>query len=266
MIRILLAMILLGPAVNCAAASSACSYAQRLACERMARLVAERAQAMSNTFGDLTAIMPAQIEVRFTKRSKEERRRAIRAEYDPQQRTLFLPRRLTNETLPAAGQALDYWAFHEDEQLRDQFPVVGDVDAALWSVYLQEAARRSGLSWPHGDCESPDSAQRLPCEMVANGVLEYVNQVHPRVFNTNRLDMIWPEDYQAFTNRLWRSDDRSVADVKRYGGLLLLRPLVVKFGVPWALAYVAQNPFRVEDNNMQLSAHRFLERALQIGL
>jgi hypothetical protein len=52
--------------------------------------------------------------------------------------------------------------------------------------------------------------------------------------------------------------------VQRYGGILLIGPLIDQFGVPKALAYIAQTPFHVEDNNMRLSAQRYQERARKV--
>ena len=49
--------------------------------------------------------------------------------------------------------------------------------------------------------------------------------------------------------------------MQRYGGLLLVRPLIGEFGVPRTLAYLAQTPFRIEDNNVRASAQRYQDRA-----
>jgi hypothetical protein len=51
--------------------------------------------------------------------------------------------------------------------------------------------------------------------------------------------------------------------VQRYGGILLIGPLIDQFGVPRALAYIAQTPFLIEDNNLRLSAQRYQEKARQ---
>ena len=42
---------------------------------------------------------------------------------------------------------------------------------------------------------------------------------------------------------------------------MLLRPLFSEFGVGNALAYVAQTPFVLENDNMRASAQRYQERA-----
>jgi hypothetical protein len=210
----------------------------RIECERITRLVEDRMQAITTSFGDLAPIMPQDIEIRFMRTGTDAYKRYEgQPTYDPEQHALFLPYALTKETLPELRPATDeYWPFYADAEAHEDFQIVHRIDAALWNVYLQEAARRSGLPWPHPDCKSPDSARRLPCEMVANAALEYVNRGQPRIFNANRVELLWPEDYARFTERLWRTDDRAARDVMRYGGLLLLRPLVKKFGVPRTLA------------------------------
>ena len=39
------------------------------------------------------------------------------------------------------------------------------------------------------------------------------------------------------------------------------RPLIGEFGVPRALAYLAQTPFQIEENNLRVSAQRYQDRA-----
>ena len=146
---------------------------------------------------------------------------------------------------------------------RSAFPVVETVDQLIWTAYLQEAAKSRGLSWPHKDCDSHDLGQRLPCEMLVEGVNEHLKEVRTPIFNANRLDMIWPENFAAFRRGLWDDGDRTYLDVQRFGGILLIRPLINEFGVPRALAYIAQTPFQIEDNNLRLSAQRYQERARQ---
>jgi hypothetical protein len=81
------------------------------------------------------------------------------------------------------------------------------------------------------------------------------------MFNENRIDRVWPEDFAGFVERNWRRGESEYRDVQRYGGLLLVRPLIGEFGVPRALAYLAQTPFRIEDNNLRVSAQRYQDRA-----
>ncbi|MET0987760.1 MAG: hypothetical protein ABW034_20375 [Steroidobacteraceae bacterium] len=64
-----------------------------------------------------------------------------------------------------------------------------------------------------------------------------------QLFNENRLDLIWPEDFTEFQRTVWLQDPQ-YADVRRYGGILLVKPLIAQFGVPRALAYVAQTPLK----------------------
>ena len=49
--------------------------------------------------------------------------------------------------------------------------------------------------------------------------------------------------------------------MQRYGGIMLIKPLIEEFGVPRTLAYIAQTPFRVEDNNLREAAVHYQERA-----
>jgi hypothetical protein len=62
---------------------------------------------------------------------------------------------------------------------------------------------------------------------------------------------------------VWRTDQEYL-DVQRYGGIMLIKPLIEEFGVPRTLAYVAQTPFRVEDNNMRAAAQRYQEHAREV--
>jgi len=73
--------------------------------------------------------------------------------------------------------------------------------------------------------------------------------------------MIWPEDFAGFLRRVWQREDPEYIDVQRYGGILLVEPLINEFGVPRALTYLARTPFRIEDNNVHSSALRYQERA-----
>jgi hypothetical protein len=51
-------------------------------------------------------------------------------------------------------------------------------------------------------------------------------------------DRIWPKDFAAFCKRVWRTD-AEYRDVQRYGGILLIGPLIGEFGVRRTLAYLA---------------------------
>ena len=156
-----------------------------------------------------------------------------------------------------------YWPYYQNPKYRELFPIIEAIDNALWGAYLQEIAQTHGQSWPHKGCGSIDLSARLPCEMLIAGIAAQLTDRRELVFNTNRLDLIWPEDSARFRQRSWHPGEREYLDVQRYGGILLLRPLFSEFGVPKALAYVAQTPFRVEDDNMRVSALRYQERARQ---
>jgi hypothetical protein len=96
--------------------------------------------------------------------------------------------------------------------------------------------------------------------MLVEGIAEHLTEMRGPIFNSNRLDRIWPENFSEFCKRVWRTDQEYL-EVQRYGGILLVRPLVDEFGVPRALAYIAQTPFKVEDDNLRASAMRYQETA-----
>jgi hypothetical protein len=81
------------------------------------------------------------------------------------------------------------------------------------------------------------------------------------MFNVNRIDRIWPEDFAEFEKRVWRKSDQEYLDVQRYGGILLAEPIVNEFGVLRAISYMAQTPFHIEENNLRVSALRYQQRA-----
>src|SRR4030095_1716727 len=121
--------------------------------------------------------------------------------------------------------------------------------------------RARGMQWPHKECSAVDVGRRLPCEMLVKGIAENVKALRGPLFNVNRVDQIWPDDFSTFRKRVWRTDQEYL-DVQRYGGILLLKPLIEEFGVPRTLAYVAQTPFRVEENNnLREAALQYQERA-----
>ena len=135
------------------------------------------------------------------------------------------------------------------------------VDNAIWGAYLQEAARKKGLSWPHENCESADIGRRLPCEMLVEGIAAQLTAIRDPLFNRNRLDRIWPSDFRTFRNRVWRKDDRRYLEVQRYGGLMLVKPLIDRYGAPSALVYFAQTPFEMQEEDLRSSVLRYQERA-----
>ena len=245
--------------------SFSCESINREQCkERFAALVNYRTEAITTAFGDLLGTLPAALQIRFVG-SKDLADSDSNGTYDQEHRTLVFPRRLLSAKVPNPIRAAAYyWPFYENEQYRSSFPVVEMVDRVIWTAYLQEAARRRGQSWPHKDCDSTDLGKRLPCEMLVEGINEVLKEARSPIFNANRLDMIWPEDFAGFRRGLWNKGDQSYMDVQRYGGILLIRPLIDEFGVPRALAYIAQTPFRVEENNLRLSAERYQEQARKV--
>jgi hypothetical protein len=260
----LLSLTLLVPVVgwSCDALSG-----DRECSRRLTALVAYRLAAIRAEFGDLEPIMPAHIEVRVLLPGAPTDPNSEEFFYDAPKHTLHFARRISKQTIPTGiGPVREYWAIYQNEELRREYAMVESVDNALWNVYLKEAASRSGQQWPHPACEAREFAERLPCEMVQRGAAEFINRERQRLFNTNRLEAIWPEDYQRFCEKVWHRNDAPSDAVKLYGGQLLLQPLVRKFGIPRALAYAAQTPFTIEDNNMRTSALRYQEQALNATL
>jgi hypothetical protein len=243
----------------------ACESNDRRWCEKQfTMLVSHRTEAISTAFGDLFGALPSEIEIKFVS-SKDPAyvRFGGSVAYDQERRALIFPRRLARSATPNPLRFLtSYWPFYQSLQYRQQYPIVEIVDNVLWMAYLQESAKAHGLSWPHEDCQSVDVGRRLPCEMIVQGIAAHIKQIHAPIFNANRMDHIWPQDFAEFRKRVWRTDEE-YQNVQRYGGILLIRPLINEFGVPRTLAYVAQTPFRVEHDDLRASAHRYQERARQ---
>lgn len=246
------------------AVALACEMSERKACEkRIVALVAYRSEAIGHAFGDLSAALPDQVRVRFvTSRDPEHPLPSRTIAYDPAARVLFMSRSLLDAKLPnPLRAAANYWPFYEQQQAREAFPVVEAIDEALWNAYFQAAATARGVVWNAADCRSPYLEKRLPCEMVTSAIAHIVKTRRLPMFNENRVDRVWPEDFAAFVERNWRRGESEYREVQRYGGLLLVRPLIGEFGVPRVLAYLAQTPFRIEDNNLRVSAQRYQDRA-----
>jgi hypothetical protein len=241
----------------------ACEGTDRRECKKEFReLVSYRAQAIDTAFGDLFGALPSEIQIRFvTTKDPEYVLFGGREGYDLKHRTLIFPRRVLGAKTPNPLRwAAYYWPFYQNEQNRLQFPVVEVIDNVLWNAFLQEAATARGLQWPHKECSAVDVGRRLPCEMLVKGIAENVKALRGPLFNVNRVDQIWPEDFAAFRKRAWRTDQEYL-DVQRYGGIMLIKPLIEEFGVPRTLAYVAQTPFRVDDNNLREAAEQYQEHA-----
>jgi hypothetical protein len=242
----------------------ACDLSERKACEkRIVALVAYRSEAIENAFGDLSAALPDQVRVKFVRSKDSEHPLPSGAvAYDPAERVLFMSRSFLDAKLPNPLRwVASYWPFYEQQQARETFPVVEAIDDALWNAFLQAAATARGIAGGAVDCRSPYVEKRLPCEMVTSAIAHVVKTRRLPLFNENRIDRLWPEDFAGFAERNWRRGESEYRDVERYGGLLLVRPLIGEFGVPRVLTYLAQTPFQIEENNVRLSAQRYQERA-----
>jgi hypothetical protein len=241
----------------------ACENVDRRTCKKqLSALVSYRAEAIANAFGDLSEAFPTGLKLKFVQTSDPEYALfSGRVAYDQKHRALVIPYRFFGAKMPNPLRATAYyWPFYQSRLYREEFPLIEAVDNALWGAYLQEAAKLRGLSWPHEECGSVQIDKRLPCEMLVEGIAEHLTATQPPMFNSNRLDRIWPEDFDAFTKRVWR-DDAEYVEVQRYGGILLIKPLVDEFGVPRALEYFAQTPFLVEGDNLRAAALRYQQQA-----
>lgn len=242
----------------------ACESGDRHTCmEQFRALVSYRTEAIEAAFGDFFGALPGEIQIKFfSSRDHEYDRLGGREAYDQKRRILMFPRRVLGAKTPNPLRwAGYYWPYYQNERYQQEFPIIDVIDNLLWNAYLQEAAKARGLSWPHKECVSADVAQRLPCEMLIKGIAEHVKALRGPLFNVNRIDRIWPEDFAEFQRRVWRKSDPEYLDVQRYGGILLAEPLVSEFGLLRAIAYMAQTPFHIEDNNLRISALRYQQRA-----
>lgn len=227
---------------------------------QFAHLVNERARAIERAFGQTFAPSVTELRIVFVKPDKSGDPPDV-ARYEPEARTLYFAHHLQYSEAPmTTASALQYWPWYE-QTLRGLYPVVEVIDGALWTAALKEAAHERGVTWPHEQCASFDVVERLPCEMLASGVFMHTTQSAAPLFNENRIAEIWPEDLEELRGRVHRGDRQAYATARKYGGYLLLRPLVREFGVARTLSYVAGAPFHVEDNNLRLSAQRYQDRA-----
>jgi hypothetical protein len=235
-----------------------------VACERKTReceadlrdLISARLTAIEYAFGDVFEQLAAHLHIRIAGNAPSEY--AAQAAYDAELQTLIIPRAYV--TAMRAPIPLDwasyYWPYYERIEYQDEFSVIGAIDTLLWDAYLQEAARKRGTSWPDKSCFSVEIRQRLPCEMLVAGIAAHVRAARLPMFNANRIDLIWPADFAAFERDV-NTRDAQYIDVQRYGGILLLKPLIAEFGVPRVLAYAAGAPFVLHENNLRLSALRY---------
>jgi hypothetical protein len=254
---------ILAASVLCPALSFACDHAARYQCKDAIRqLVVYRSQAMEFAFGEVFAGLPPQVSIQFVSSDDEGYAKySGRVAYDVEQRTLFVPVVFLSARTPIPLKwAASYWPYYGNARYQQAFPLIAAIDNALWGAVLQETARQKEIDWPHEGCRSVDVTRRLPCEMLISGVASLLTDRHPDIFNSNQMERIWPESFSDFERRSWRND-RDYGDVRRFGGIMLLRPLFSEFGAGSALAYVAQTPFVVEGDNMRASALRYQERA-----
>jgi hypothetical protein len=230
--------------------------------KQFSALVAYRAQAIESAFGDLFGTLPSHIKIKFvSSRDPDYKRFGGEEAYDSERQEMIIPRRkLAGRTPSPLRWAKRYWPYYESEFNRSQYPIIETIDNLWWSAYLQEAAQERGLSWPDKDCQSADVGKRLPCEMIASGITHLVKDVRGPIFNSNRVDRIWPDDFSEFQKRVWRGG-QEYTDVQRYGGIMLVQPLVDEFGVARTLTYLVQTPFRIENDNVRTSALHYQEQA-----
>ncbi|HEU4484704.1 MAG TPA: hypothetical protein VFR96_04380 [Povalibacter sp.] len=247
---------------------SACEWADRFKCmDEVGQLVNYRSEAIEYAFGDVFGALPGSLEIRFV-RNDDERYASYagRIAYDVNEHALIVPQRFMHARLPQPMRwAAAYWPYYDDTRYQQLFPLIADIDNALWGAVLQENARAAGHPWPHEQCASMELAQRLPCQMLVSGIAALLTERQTPLFNANRLERIWPEHFSSFEQRSWRSD-RDYNDVQYYGGIMLLRPLFGELGVPQTLAYVARTPFKVENDNMHESALRYQREAREFQL
>jgi hypothetical protein len=228
---------------------------------RFFELVVMRATAIDQALGPILDGADGKITIELARRADDSYPRDSSAAYDPERRTLTFRRGvLSSIGHGAKSWAKAYWPYYKNEDIRALLPIIEIIDDALWMTHLQEAAYRKGLSWPHQDCASLELEKRLGCQMLVHGVEAARRQARP-FFNTNRVDLIWPEDLQELTAHGWRQDDAAFRDVQQLGGSMLISPLVAEFGVPRVLQYIAQTPFNIQDGNVRASAQRYQEQA-----
>lgn len=234
---------------------------RRLCTERWRQLISYRAAAIEYAFGTPFAL-PDKIDVEFFASTDPRYGQWVgRVTYDADRHVLLVSRLLKMTTFPTPLRAAQaYWPFYQNGSYNDEFKVIGAIDNALWTAYLQEAAQAHGLSWPHASCKSVDVGRRLPCEMVLAGIVEHLTSNRLPIFNENQLNEIWPEDFARFRSKVWMGDDE-YESVKRYGGIMLMRPLITQFGVMPVLAYVAQTPFEVREPSLRTAALRYQRQA-----
>ena len=242
----------------------ACPMNDLRACSQQTfELLKMRALAIQGAFGDTSFALPPTLHVKFVSLS-DPARKSLRGmiHYDSEAKRLLIPRGIVISEAPMPlSSAAFYWPFYTDENLRAAYPVIEAIDNALWTVFLEEAALSNGQHWPHGNCDSADVTKRLPCRMLITAAAGFVKVRRNPIFNENRLDRIWPAQLSALARRNFSQNDSAYSDVQRFGGIMLLRPLIAEFGVPRVLAYVAGHPMEIEEDSVHSSSVRYQERA-----
>jgi hypothetical protein len=235
--------------------SSAASAPER----KFAELVGVRAEAIDTALGPLLEGACASVRIEFAKPSAPTYPTSGYAHYDPVRHVLTFRRNVTGYIdYDMTPWARSYWPYYQDSTLRSVMPIIGVIDEALWTTHLQEAAHQRGLLWPHHECASMDLSKRLGCQMLIEGTAASLRPPQPQIFNMNRIDLLWPD---KLAPERGARDEETHRDVRRLGGLLLVRPLVARFGVTRVLRYLAQHPFHIESDNVHASALRYQERA-----
>jgi hypothetical protein len=221
---------------------------------RFTELVLTRAQAISQALGPLLEDSGADVYIEFARPSQANYPQDGPAQYDPERHVLTFRRSLIDALdYDASYWARSYWPYYQQAELRATMPLIEVIDDALWLTHMQEAAHRKGLSWPHAGCASTSLAERLGCEMLLTAAHASVRSPQGLMFNTNRVDILWPDDLHELRSRAWRHDG-VYREVQQLGGLLLVRPLVARFGAPRVLEYIAQTPFHIDGDNVRASA------------
>lgn len=229
---------------------------------RFAQLVCIRTRAIETAFGPLFGGRELDIRIEFAGADAAVYPQTSMSSYDPARYTLVFRRSVLMQAPEAWYHfALAYWPYYGGDVSRVKYPVIGIVDEALWNAHLRHAAHERGVSWPNEDCGTIDIARRLGCEMLVSATVELSQSRAAPLINANRVDLFWPENLRDFERRAWTRGGREYREVRRLGGLMLIEPLVREFGAPRVFAYVARTPFRIENNNVRLSALHYQDSA-----
>ncbi|MFL6618767.1 MAG: hypothetical protein ACJ8MH_09195 [Povalibacter sp.] len=230
--------------------------------QAVAVVLQKRLQAIENTFGEVLELFGGDLTIRFADPAALPDLATVAATYDAAGNILTFRRdligRVSDDTSAAASS---YWWYYEHPEMQNQFPSIEIIDDALWNAVLAEVAGSHDLVWPPQNCSSNEVSSRLACQMMMAGIKDHLHSRRGRLYNENRLDMLWPEDLQSLERFGWQHDDPQYDRVRTLGGAQLIRPLMRQFGTARVLAYVAQTPFNIEQNNVRESALMYQARA-----